>query len=256
MSLGALRPHAGDVRFSSSPSLQLAGASLGLWSFAIQLLPKIRSQPWVGSERRGALWIGTSGAGPQEMPTRDPSQAAPWEPEPGSAGRSSGGEGWGGGLWGPRRPQLPSGGGCAGSPWGQGALWLLWRSSEMCHRALALGLCRSCRPAASIPDSEAQLSPDSSYWAAHTASPSAEQPRAECPLAPSRSSLVMAREGLRLGDTALMLCGQVCECAHVCPCALCVREHVHVCEHVHTCACDCMCVYGTYVCMAPMHVSM
>lgn len=77
MPLGALCPHAGDVTFSSSPRLQLARASLGLWSFAIQLLPKIRSQSWVGSERKGALWIGTSGAGPQEMPTRDPSQAAP-----------------------------------------------------------------------------------------------------------------------------------------------------------------------------------
>lgn len=102
--------------------------------------------------------------------------------------------GRGGGLWGPWGPQLPSGGGFAGSPWGRGALWLLLRSSEMCHRSLSLGLCRFCCPAASIPDSEAQLSADASYWTVHTAPQAQSSPGAECPLAPSHSSLVMAGE--------------------------------------------------------------
>lgn len=168
--------------FSVSPGLGLAGASLGLWSF-----PSSSHQDsvpsWVDSERRGALWISTSGAGvgcaggrglAPENAHPGPFTSSPLGQEPGAVGKSSGGEGRRGGLCGLQGPQLPSeehlqaalgdrahfGSFCA-------ALKYATVLSGFAGSALQLPVFLTARPS----------SPDSSYQAEDAASPGTEQPR-------------------------------------------------------------------------------
>lgn len=179
-------------------------------------------QPWVGSERRAARWLGTCrdragtcgrpGDLRQEMPTRDPSQAVPPYPPPppgqepealeGAVRGGRGKEVWvGSGPSPPRRS--------CGQPWGRSALRLLLQSSGGAWLSRALqALLSSCQCFGQR--GTALTRPGS--WAG-TCVTGSEQPRAECALVHPHSSLATAQGGLSLPSDGAM-CVQACVCVH------------------------------------------